>query len=93
MVFLPDHPVGGEEAEGDDDGEQGDSPDNPQSYIRKLAESSSSSCSHGAKVKNEAFEVKHKTNTVNNRVQKVNNKVYKGEDQECKVQASCGGQF
>ena len=44
MVSRPAHPVGDEEAEAEDEGtEQGNSSDNPQSYIRQLVESSSSS--------------------------------------------------
>ena len=47
MGSAPGNPFGDEEAEDEDEAEQGDPPDNPQPFIRKLDESSSISC-HGA---------------------------------------------
>ena len=76
MLSLPGHPVGDEEAEvEDDEAEQGNSSDNPQSYIRQLVESSSNS--HGAnqakaknsdKVNDQAFKVEHETKKANDKV-------------------------
>ena len=76
MLSLPGHPVGDEEAEvEDDEAEQGGFPDNPQSYIRQLVESSSSSdganqakAKNSDKVNDQAFKVEHEKNTANNKV-------------------------
>ena len=71
MVSRPAHPVGDEEAEAEDEGtEQGNSSDNPQSYIRQLVEGSSSSqganqakAKKSDKVNDQAFKVEHEKKT------------------------------